>query len=162
MQVAKKQSCISLAAPPPPPGTCPRAICRAFSCQSSPGRFPTEPWEISSVLLGKQVVAVSSRGLSAMASLGLPRRGCVGGLSLVISISKGTAAAPWSPLGPARMTALRWEFVRGPDQGLEQEDGGRSPLGSAPPKLWLMGLKHLQVRVLSLTRPAVGGLSAVE
>lgn len=108
--VAKQQSCISLAAPLPPSGTSPGGVCGGFSCQSSPGHSPTEPWEISSVLLGKQVVAVSSGGLSAMASLRL-WRGRVGGLSLVISISKGTAVVPCSPLGPPRTTALRRESL---------------------------------------------------
>lgn len=69
-------------------------------CQSSPGHFPTELGVISSVL-GKQVVVVSCRGLSAVASLGLPRRGCVGGLSLLRNISQGTAAAPCTPWPPS-------------------------------------------------------------
>lgn len=65
---------------PLPPLLCVLGVCGGSLFRNSLGHFPTEPGEILSVLLDKQVVVLSRRGLSVLASLSLPQQGCVGGL----------------------------------------------------------------------------------
>lgn len=83
--VAEQQSISH--SPTAAPAPCPRGVWRLF--------VPEQPGTLSywargdlSVLLDKQVV-LSRRGLSVLASLSLPRQGCVGGL--VTSTSKSSS-----------------------------------------------------------------------